>query len=188
MSDRTPVQLIVADCPIDQVAAVLDLVKRFGLHVEYITDDQPVDGQLGLGVTYMDTEVVCGSAFTMARQLQQTAPDASWEVWEDPAYEWLGDLYRFTPELGLFTAECNSQGDPVFTDEQVLRLFDEHPTRDRLESRLGGTHAAVLRNRLDDNAGVVLTPDHPESGKRVLSHGRPPRALSGHEVGARVVS
>ncbi|WP_181273658.1 hypothetical protein [Brevibacterium oceani] len=161
MSDRTHVQLIVHDCPPDQAAAVLSIIDQHDLHLEYVEDGQPADGQLGLGLTYMDPEVVCGSAQLIAQELEQSAPGASWEVWEDPKYEWLGDLYRFTPTFGPWTANCDAEGTPVFTPDEVHRLavlpntVDE-PARARA---LGEAHADALRALAARNEGIVLDPN-----------------------------
>lgn len=158
MSDRTRLHLRILDCPLDQVRAVLDVIEKHRLHMEYDDEDHPAPDQLGLGLSYMDNEVVCGSAEQIATQLQQSAPGASWEVWEAPMFDWLGDLYRFTPELGLWTAECSSEGDALFTTEQVIKLAgDQSLSGDELATKLGITHEAALRDRTRRNEGIVLT-------------------------------
>ncbi|MFC4048371.1 DUF3145 family protein [Actinomadura syzygii] len=158
MSDRTPVQLRILDCPIEQAQAVIDVIEQTGLHLEHVEDGQPADDQLGLGLIYMDNAVVCGSAAKIANALHQAASGASWEVWEDPEQTWLGDLYRFTPALGLWSADCNSVGDPLFTSAQALGLIDERLPRARLETKLGIPHAEALRELATRNDGIVLSP------------------------------
>lgn len=154
MSDRTPLQLQILDCPLSQVQAVIDLVDQMGLHLEHVSDGQAADDHLGLGLTYMNDQTRCGSAQEIAQHLQQVAPDASWQVWEDPKYEWLGTLFRFTPALGLFAANCDAAGTPVFTDERVLELH-ESP---ELLAELGMNHIDALRALEESNDGVVLPP------------------------------
>jgi len=158
VSDRTPVQLTVYDCPPSQAAAALRVIHEYGLRFEFLNEGQPADDQLGLGLTYMDPEVPCGSAQLIAHTLQESAPRASWEVWEDPAYEWLGDLYRFTPDLGLWTANCDTEGTPLFTPDDVHRLAalpntTDEPARARA---LGQTHDDRLHTLATANEGAVL--------------------------------
>ncbi|WP_026820054.1 DUF3145 family protein [Arthrobacter castelli] len=155
MADHAPVQLTVFDCPPTQAAAVLDLIDQRDLDPEYGTGHQRHD-QLSLHLAYRDTEGPCGSADEIATQLQLTAPDASWQVWEDPKYEWLGSLCRFTPGLGLWTAPCDADGCPVFTDQQVLTLYDETNNRNELEQRTGRRHNLALRT-LASITGYAVT-------------------------------
>lgn len=158
MSDRTPVQLTVSACPTEQVGAVLDVIESYGLHLEYVEDGQPGDDQLGLALTYMDPEISCGSAQKIAQELQNHAPDASWEIWEDPKYEWLGDLYRYTPELGVFSAECDAEGTAVFTADEVhkLAILPNTVNEPARAYALGETHHSALRSLDKANEGVVL--------------------------------
>lgn len=161
MADRTYFQLTVHHCPEDQVGAVLDIIAEHGLHPEY-EDGGPREDQLALGLTYMDDETRCGSADTIAHQLVEQAPQASFELWEDPKYEWLGDLRRYTPQLGVFAADCDSEGNAVFTVEKVKNLAAlpdtvNAATGDSPRARaLGETHAAALRALAEKNAGVVM--------------------------------
>lgn len=158
MSDRTHIQLRVLDCPLDQAQAVIDLIDQENLGLEFVEDDQPSTNQLGLGLAYINDEITCGSADLIAKHLQEIAPGASWEVWEDPAYSWLGTLIRFTPDLGVFTADCDVDGVPYFTDQQVLDFVDENMLSNQLKTRLGRNHAVVLNDLADDNDGRVLSP------------------------------
>ncbi|MFG1857447.1 DUF3145 family protein [Actinomadura geliboluensis] len=159
MSDRTPVQLQILDCPLQQAQAVIDLIDHVGLHLEFVDDRQPANDQLGLGLSYMNNELVCGSAAEIAEALQQAAPDASWELWENPDRTSLGDLYRFTPALGLWSAACSAEGNALFTSTQILGLVDNDGfSRTRLETKLGIPHAEALQYLATRNHGVVLSP------------------------------
>lgn len=158
MSDRTPIQLIVADCPLDQTQAILDLIEDKSLVIEYVDQTNPPEGQLGLGLSYMDYETTCGSSAEIAKHLQEVAPGASWTVWEDPAYEWLDKINMFTPELGLFTAECSTEGDAVFTADEILTIESRCSSRDALKTELGFDHRDALRELAEKNEDVVLVP------------------------------
>ena len=121
MADRTSARLIIHDCPADQVRAVLDVIRNYDL-----TDEgQPKDDRITLGESWSAYEISCGSASEIDSALQATAPGASWTVWEDPAYEWLGDIYRYVSGLGSWSAQCNADGEPVFTRRAVRDAMTE---------------------------------------------------------------
>lgn len=157
MADRTAVQLKIPDCPPEQVSAVLEIIERRGLHLEFVEDGQPNDDQLRLDLVYMDHEISCGSAVQIAQELRQKAPDASWEVSEDPAYEWLGDIHRFTPALGMWSTDSAADGEPVFTAEKINCILAEgriHP--ERIDEKLGNSHAEALLRLTETNRDVIL--------------------------------
>lgn len=125
MGDRTNMQITVYDCPPDQVDAVLDLIADYGLWEGDFGMGVPELTELVLGVQYGGVEVYCGSSDEIALGLVEQAPGASWEVWEDPKYEWLGSLNRYTPALGLWGAECDAEGQPQFTPDVILAKIKE---------------------------------------------------------------
>lgn len=120
MGDRTSFQVVIYDCPPEQASAVLDIINNYGLGVDWGNGETQTD-VLFLGQLYTEHEMSCGTSDEMANLLQDEAPGASWELWEDPKYEWLGGLYRYTPSLGKFFADCDAAGSPQFTEEQVWR-------------------------------------------------------------------
>ena len=113
MSDRTNFQVYVYECPEDQHDAAVDAIREVaGEWEEGSADD------LAAGLIMYDAR--CGIAGEMAAALAEAVPGASFYLWEDPAYEWLGDVYAYTPALGMFTAECDSNGEPMFRLSDVL--------------------------------------------------------------------
>lgn len=149
MSDRTHVSLTICDCPSDQARAVLDVIERFGLHPEYDEPDAPQDSVLALRLNYMDHEIVCGSAQEISTMLQEVAPGASFEVFEDPFDSYLGTVYRFTPGLGLWSADCCAGGDPVFDVEMVRTLMNQNASKvETYEQALGIAHDKALTTLL----------------------------------------
>lgn len=123
MSDRTGFRAYVYDCPEDQREAALTvLAEDYALGVDWT--DQPA-GDLDLTSAYTADEITCGSAQEIAKALREAAPGASFILWEDPKYEWLGDLYAHTPALGEFTAECAESGEPVLNREQVTKVIND---------------------------------------------------------------
>lgn len=43
-------------------------------------------------------------------------------VWEDPKYEWLGELWEYAPGAGAYSAECDADGQAVLSTSTVLGL------------------------------------------------------------------
>lgn len=136
MGDRTGLTVTIYDCPKDQVGAVLLALEEYHLELDELT----------LGEVYQEYEVYCGSSDELAAVLMNTAPGASWEVYEDPKYEWLGSINRYTPALGRWSAACDSEGNAVFNAEQILKL----------EEALGGSWEDALVDLAVDKGGDVL--------------------------------
>lgn len=155
MGDRTWLQVVIHDCPPKQAQAVLEVFDDYGIHPG---DDVTVpDGRLALGTTYVNEEILCGSAQEIAARLQVDAPECAWELWEDPKLEWLGDLWRYTPMLGAWTAQCSSQGTPVFSADHIRSLHTRvsHPlTLHELDKLLGFKHSRALGGLLVQNTGT----------------------------------
>jgi Protein of unknown function (DUF3145) len=117
MSDRTNFQVYVYECPEDQREAAAAAITDIYDPDEGSTDD------LAEGITVYEARV--GTADEVAAKLREAAPGASFYLWEDPCYEWLGDMYAYTPELGIFTAACDSYGEPVFKLSEVVVVVRE---------------------------------------------------------------
>lgn len=122
MTDYTPLQLIVYACPEDQLSAVMELIDEYRL-----TENMPDGDALEFGHAYSNYEITCGSAEQLADALQEYAPGASWRVWEDPKYEWLGDTWMHAPELGVYRADCDANGQPVLTKAAVRKILSQLP-------------------------------------------------------------
>jgi hypothetical protein len=155
MGDRTWLQATIHDCPPNQAQAVLDVLDEYGVHPD---EDIPApDGHLTLGTTYVNQEILCGSAQEIAARLQVDAPAAAWELWEDPRLDWPGDIWRYTPILGAWTAQCSSQGTPVFSDDHIRDLHTRvthPPTLHELDNLLGIEHSRALAALLAQNTGA----------------------------------
>lgn len=148
MGDQTCVQLIVYACPPDQTRAIRQQIDNYDLteheqrcisapgQVHSRWENLPED-QIMLNHLYLGTSVPCGSADDIGAALAEEAPGAIWEVWEDPKYEWLGDLRRYAPSLGLFKAECGSDGQPLFTATELRDLLAKVRRGDDIARDLG---------------------------------------------------
>jgi hypothetical protein len=124
MPDTTNLQLTVRAAPPEQHQAILKVINAYGLGQDW--DSAPDEGyaELELGVQYTDSQGVVGHADQIAAELIAAAPGASFIVWEDPAYEWLGVVSVYTPELGLFEADCDADGIPQFSSQAILAFLD----------------------------------------------------------------
>lgn len=128
MSDRTTFQVYVYECPEDQREAAVAAIREVAGEWDEGTLPRP-----GEGFTFY--EVRLGTAMDTAAKLTEAAPGASFYMWEDPAYEYLGDMYARTPALGSFTAQCDSYGEPVYGCSQVIEMLN----------RVGGDMEALKR-------------------------------------------
>jgi hypothetical protein len=122
MSDWTSGSATIHACPPHRVRAVLDTLAEYDLYPENTEDDRR---SVNLGASYDAAEFRVGSATDLARELIDSAPEVAFTVYEQPAYEWVGTTCTYVRDLGLFTADCDTCGDPMFTQSEVLRLDDE---------------------------------------------------------------
>jgi hypothetical protein len=154
MSDRTSMSVTVADCPPAQIEALTWTLIDLGLskvddHNEFTAD-----------------EIICGTAHDVGERLPDAAPGASWELVEQPAYEYLGIAMMYTPALGLFTADCNDLGQPLVTTTAALALAEivrQNPDAiSEIRGRLGFDHRRALDDLIERNTESVL----PEPGSQ----------------------
>lgn len=118
MGDWTSGAATIHACPPHRVRPVLDAFAEYGLYYE----DAANDTALHVGEWYSADEFRCASATELANELITYAPEVAFTVYEEPAYEWVGTICTYVPELGLFTAGCDTDGDPLFTQKHVLEL------------------------------------------------------------------
>jgi len=122
MSDRTNLQCYIYACPDDQKQAAADALSEMQLNWG-CADATP--RELVLNQPYTEDQARCGSAEELAAELREAAPGASFVLWEDPAYEWLGSLQAYTPELGEFAGECDADGQVVAVLAGILAEIDK---------------------------------------------------------------
>jgi hypothetical protein len=154
MGDRTNCQINVYSCPPEQVAAVLEIIE------EHLGDNDYGEHTkrphlLELGERFGAWEASCGSSDEIASAMEDRAPGAAFYVWEDPKYEWLGSANAYSPTLGSWGAECDADGQGVWTRGEILSLIDKHPSVEDLKRELG-------------EPWLHLSDLLPEEGKRLL--------------------
>ncbi len=167
MGDRTPIEVIVYSCPPERVNAVLEVFEEFGLGQEFVLPGDPAPGpadtsrqrRLELGRGYIHSEISVGSSAEIAAALPS---DAAWKVWEDPKYEHLGEVHLNHPDLGVFVADCDAQGRPVFTSDAIDRLVERTDAdRVQLGHLTGRTWGMALEQLGAANKGIVIPSDAP---------------------------
>jgi hypothetical protein len=125
MPDTTPLQLTVHAAPPEQHPAILKVINAYGLGQDWASvAPEELFTELELGVQYTDDQGVVGHASEITSELVAVAPGASFIVWEDPKYEWLGLVCMYTPELGLFEHDCDSSGEPQLSDQTIQAILD----------------------------------------------------------------
>lgn len=122
MSDRAALTVRIYRC---------DGLRRPSLR-EYVDDElQP---QLGDGFTEgaMVEEMVLGSVEKVMDILVGIDSSIAAAVWQDPKYEYLGDIQMVHPGLGRFVGDCGPEGVVVCTWDQVEQVLAHpvHPVPD----------------------------------------------------------
>lgn len=86
-------------------------------------EDETNENTLTIGAN----ECRCGSADELHASLlaivAEYEQDFAWYVYEDPAYEWLGDVRVHVPGFEDFQAECDSDGQPVLSAMKLKNIL-----------------------------------------------------------------
>lgn len=119
----TQLQLFIYDCPPDQAWAAWQVIDRYELDEDW-DGPAPKDGQLIVGgAPYTHRAAASGETSNeLADELVEAAPGISFLVWTDATVDWLGALVRYTPGLGMFKADCTTEGDVRFGASEVVRM------------------------------------------------------------------
>lgn len=155
MGDRTNACITVYSCPPEQVRAVIDIISEYLQRNDWGDYDAP-PSVLQLGGTFGAWEASCGVSDEMAGVLMKRVPGAAFLVHEDPYADWLGSLNAYTPELGLFNAECDANGQPQYSVDMVRKIVQMESLEER-ETALGDPW-------LNGGLGALLPPE----GQRLL--------------------
>lgn len=175
MGDRTYQQLQILECPADQVANVLAVINEYHYGPAY--DGHGTETELLLGDTYVIEENNLGTALEVAGKLKDL-PGVSFEVWEDPKYEWDGDYYAHVEGFfGLYNCSISGEGDLHVSSHLIESIIDRHANDvsaaglvtdlhillgTAIRKRIAELHAALAESR------TVL---HPPPLERVIDLG-----------------
>ncbi|WP_224279751.1 DUF3145 family protein [Nocardioides lacusdianchii] len=150
MADRTPIEVLVFACPDEDAGTVLDVLHEHGL--------LPQSPRTGLELCrgYMQAEMPVGSSEEIAAALPRSS---AWQVWEDPKYEHLGQVFLHHPDLGVFRADCDAYGRAVFSGDEVDQMVSETGgDRVALGHLTGRTWQVALEALRSANEGIVVQP------------------------------
>ena len=151
MSDRTSMSVIVY---FDREPTAEEGQRFEGISDNYYGEDwglgDPDRHTLSFGVQ----ENVCGGSEEIFEQLREALPDAAEVVvWEDPKYEWLGQVFRWKHgQEEPFSAECDANGLVVLTEIEVEKILDGVATRPAADAVI---EVRELRTKLLEAIGKV---------------------------------
>lgn len=109
MSDRSSLQILVYAVAEEDRAVVSDVLDA---HVLLPDWDGDPSTPLVLGTCYGVHESPLGEVRELVREMQEQAPSAAFEAWQDPHPTADGEYFAHVPGLGTYTADCDAQGNP----------------------------------------------------------------------------
>ncbi|MFE0775394.1 hypothetical protein [Streptomyces sp. NPDC058861] len=113
-------QLRTHAVPADEVVALLDLMREHRLHGEY--EHGPAVA-LTPGQVYRARDAALGLCEEVAARLEEDAPNAVFELWQDPHWSADGHYHAYVPKWGHFEAGYDAEGVPhVGVHELIQRL------------------------------------------------------------------
>lgn len=133
MSDRASARYTFYHVPPEDAAKVVAFLMEYADAIEW-SEQMPTDAVV-IGAGYTVEEVTLGVHDEIYAALKDTG--VYYSCYQDPKYEWDGQVEYFTPILGRFTAYCNSAGDVYFTQYQLQEVFASHAD-DSLQDFLKG--------------------------------------------------
>lgn len=129
MPDTTFFQLFVYNVPADQRDAALEVINEHELDEDW--DENTARrgrlSELKLGEAYTDYLALLNATEEIGCALRDAAPGSTFECWTDPKYEVLGEVMMYTPELGEFRQECDSNGTPLLGQDELRRVVLAQP-------------------------------------------------------------
>lgn len=125
MSDRTTLTVLVKTPEVHR-APVLELITRdSGIDLGGDTDSVLDNGMIILSLEQERP----GAAEDLARRLADYAEEKrarlAFKVWEDPVYEWLGQVVIQAPGHELFTAPCDVEGTIRIAFDRIQGFLDD---------------------------------------------------------------
>jgi hypothetical protein len=154
MGDRTYLQGVVYALNGADPEAVLELFDAYSINgTQY--DEEPwsvatLEAIPDTGLRFDATEVSVGTARDIAGDLENASSDGvTFMMWEDPRYEWLGELFLHHPELGSYEGTCDSDGNSLLTDYQFRQMVEGLKPKKALaalDEELGVTYQTNFAN------------------------------------------
>lgn len=152
MSDHSAFQLTIYTCPPQYHAAVVDVLNQYGVGREWGGSGGVTE--LNLGEEYVDSEARTDLPEDIAERLM-ALPDIVFCCWNDPKYEYLGTYCVYTPDLGLFTGECDAIGNVIISAPLLAKMVADATSLEQLKADVdaalaGPWERAVEQYRTED--------------------------------------
>lgn len=109
MSDRSSLQILVYSIDDQDREEVSATLAEHGLLPGW---DGETSAPLALGTCYGAHESPLGEVRELVREMQEQAPSAVFEAWQDPHPTADGEYFAHVPGVGTYTADCDAQGNP----------------------------------------------------------------------------
>lgn len=138
MSDHTGFSGFIHSVPDENKADLALILTEWGFGQDWSTRYRvwqvaDVDRMLDNEVSFTDDQFRCGGTEELAEILKDLG--CVFDIHEDPKYEWLGTLCMYHPDLGMLTSQCDADGSPLVSVDQVLKLLkDGYSPAERAEA------------------------------------------------------
>lgn len=152
MPDQTAASLTLHSCLPHRVRAVRAVLEQHDF-IDSTDDQGRVSVTLGVPYTVSESFPV-GDSAAVSRALMEAAPEVSFTVYEEPAYDWLGEIFVYVPHLGVFPASCDNSGTPLLPQPYLLNIEDQEPAERQM--RLGMPWLDAIKAM---PGGIVTEPD-----------------------------
>ncbi|MER6195952.1 hypothetical protein ABT234_01045 [Streptomyces sp. NPDC001586] len=117
-------QLLVHSAPAGELVAVLDLMREHGLRGEY---ERGLAEAPRLGQVYRAQDAALGLCEEVAARLGEGAPNAVFELWQDPHWSADGHYHAYVPQFGHFEAGCDAEGVPHIGVHDLVQKLSSNP-------------------------------------------------------------
>jgi Protein of unknown function (DUF3145) len=131
------------------------LGDSYGLVSENVDESRPRWAAYGPDLFFENRDGNVGQAAAIARQLRDIAESALhpfvFEVVEEAAEDWMGDVFIYVPWLGLWSGDASGGGSPYVSVAALERLLDGPwwDLRRKLEGLTGRAWRRVLTELRD---------------------------------------
>lgn len=158
MADYGPAQLFLYSIPPGKEADAWTAVTAWfdeydwSERVEHWDVDDEGIGTLRLPGPYTDEQARLSIAPELGEELAQIG--CAFDLWQDPKYEFPGEVYMHVPEVGTWTGPCDAQGEPYLEARQIDQLVEEwrqqaNPTGESLVKMFDDATGGKVRRSID---------------------------------------
>lgn len=132
VGDYTSFQMRIYAVPKGQRSTVCEILNEYGLGSEWSDSwsrfspqwsKKRLKAAIKEGIEFTEHEFRVGNAAELANHLEDC--EVTFDMHDDPKYEWMGERYMYHPELGSFSATCDAQGNAVITDHEVANVVEQ---------------------------------------------------------------